>query len=127
MKYLIDTHILIKYMEGSTGLSKKIISIISDEHNEIMVSNASLWEMAIKISIGKLKLSIPFSELEWLFKEHGFKIYDFTFEHLERLIKLPFHHNDPFDRLIIAQGERENIPIMTHDKKFKMYKVKTIN
>lgn len=122
MKYLIDTHVLIKYLQGNGNLPKKIVAIINDERNDIFLSTASLWEMAIKISIGKLKLAVTFPELE-----HKFNIYDFNFRHMEKLIHLPFHHQDPFVRLLIAQGMVDHIPIITQDKIFLLYKIKTIS
>lgn len=126
MKYLIDTHILIWFIEGSERLSKEIIALIADPTNEIYISQASLWEMAIKISIGKLSLSISISELERFLITHQFQILLINFYHYEELQNLPFHHQDPFDRMIVAQAKVEDYIIVTHDDRFKLYSIKII-
>lgn len=123
MKYLIDTHILIWFIEGNAQLSQNVQSLITNPRNDIYISQATLWEMTIKISIGKLSLSISLSELERFLIEHQFQILETKFSHYEVLQQLPFHHQDPFDRLIIAQAKAENYMIVTHDDKFKMYNV----
>jgi len=123
MKYLIDTHILIWFIEGNAQLSPNVQSLITNPRNDIYISQATLWEMTIKISIGKLSLSISLSELERFLIEHQFQILETKFSHYEVLQQLPFHHQDPFDRLIIAQAKAEKYMIVTHDDKFKMYNV----
>jgi PIN domain nuclease of toxin-antitoxin system len=126
MTFLIDTHVLIWYIEGDTRLEQGVISVIENSNNRICVSNASLWEMAIKISIGKLKISLAFEELERFLKVHDFGILDFDFSHLNTLITLPSHHGDPFDRLIISQALTENYTIISHDKSFDNYTVEIL-
>ncbi len=123
MKYLIDTHVLIWHAENNTALKPSILSILNDPANDLFVSHASLWEMAIKVSIGKLKLGYSIQQLELLLLQNGFVLLPFDFAHYQVLSILPFHHNDPFDRMIIAQAMSENIEIITHDEKFKGYKV----
>ncbi|GET40025.1 type II toxin-antitoxin system VapC family toxin [Microseira wollei] len=126
MKYLIDTHILIWFIEGDEKLSEAARSLIANPANEIYVSQASLWEMTIKISIGKLSLSISLSELELFLVSNQFQILETQFRHYEILQDLPFHHQDPFDRMIIAQAKAENYTIITHDDRFKLYDVKLL-
>ena len=126
MNFLIDTHALIWHVRGAKKLSKKVISIIEDTENTVYVSKASLWEMAIKISIGKLEISIPFEELEVYLEENEFSVLDYNFEHLKTLLTLPFHHSDPFDRLIISQAITDDFRIITHDEAFKNYPVNTL-
>lgn len=123
MKYLIDTHTLIWYISGDKQLSKKAVSILQNEKNNIFVSKASLWEIAIKISIGKLNTSINFSDLEKFLSDNNFEILEINFKHFEHLLNLPVHHNDPFDRIIICQSIIENIPVITYDNKFNFYGV----
>lgn len=123
MKYLIDTHTLIWYISGDKQLSKKAVSILQNEKNKIFVSKASLWEIAIKISIGKLNTSISFSDLEKFLSDNNFDTLEISFKHLEHLLNLPVHHNDPFDRIIICQSIMENIPVITYDNKFSLYGV----
>ena len=126
MTYLIDTHALIWYIAGDRKLSKKTISLIDDPITKIFISKATLWELAIKISLGKLKLSIPFEKLEEYLHNNEFIILDYNFDHLKELLSLPFHHSDPFDRLIIAQALSDDLTIITHDKWFELYSVKLI-
>ena len=126
MNYLIDTQILILYIGGDKRLDKKIVSIIDNPDNEIYLSSASLWEMAIKISLGKLKIDIPFNEMEFFLKEMDFILLDLDFIHFNVLLDLPFHHSDPFDRLIIAQALAENLPIISLDRKFSLYSAPVI-
>jgi len=120
---LIDTHALIWYITGCKKLGREAISVISDQENTIFVSKASLWEMAVKISLGKLEIGISFDELELYLEENNFLILDFDFKHLKSLLNMPFHHSDPFDRLIIAQAIVEEMPIITNDRIFTNYPV----
>jgi PIN domain nuclease of toxin-antitoxin system len=121
MNYLIDTHILIWHSENNPKLPARFAEILNDTQNNIMVSYASLWEIAIKQSLGKLSMSITLSELEYHLKINLFTLLDISVEQLERLQNLPFHHNDPFYRLIIAQAQEENLIIITEGGNFKYY------
>ncbi len=123
MTFPIDTHALIWHIKGAKRLSKDVISLIENTENTVYVSNASLWEMAIKISLGKLQISIPFDELELYLEENGFPVLDYNFEHLKTLLTLPYHHSDPFDRLIISQAITDELRIITHDSAFTNYPV----
>ncbi len=126
MNVLLDTHALIWYIEGNKKLSTHTIEIIENTDNTIFVSKASLWEMAIKMSLEKLKLSIPFEKLEVFLDENEFSILDYTFKHLNMLLKLPFFHGDPFDRLIISQAIADDLKIITHEETFNQYAVKVL-
>jgi PIN domain nuclease of toxin-antitoxin system len=126
MKYLIDTHILIWFVEGNDRLDENIRSLIANPLHEIYISQASLWELTIKISIGKLSLSISVSELEIFLIDQEFKIIETKFIHYDKLQYLPFYHQDPFDRLIISQAQAEDYTIITRDDRFKQYDVKLL-
>jgi len=126
MNYIIDTHILIWFIEGNTSLSQQAQKLIANPAHNIYVSQASLWEMTIKISISKLSLLISLSELELFLINNQFKVLDAKFSHYEVLQHLPFHHQDPFDRLIIAQAKAEDYLIVTKDNRFKLYNVKLV-
>ena len=126
MKYIIDTHVLIWHAENNPSLKPSILSIINDPANDLFVSHATIWEMTIKVSIGKLKLAHSIQQLEPLLIQNGFALLPFDFAHYQTLSTLPFHHNDPFDRMIIAQAMAEKIQIITHDKAFKNYSVGVI-
>jgi PIN domain nuclease of toxin-antitoxin system len=127
MKLLADTHVTIWFFEGDRRLSKYHRSLIEDKSNEVLLSFASLWEIAIKVSLKKLTLSVPFQKLiEVEIPRSNFSISSLVPKHLFELQHLPFHHNDPFDRLIIAQSIAEDIPIITSDPKFKLYDVNLV-
>ena len=124
MNYLIDTHILIWFIEGDEKLSQNAQALITNPVNNIYISQASLWEMTIKISIGKLSLSISLSDLKLFLSSNQFQILETKFRHYEILQSLPFHHQDPFDRLIIAQAKAEDYILITNDNRFKLYDVR---
>ena len=126
MNYLIDTHVLIWHIEGNKNLSKKIISIIENPQAKIFVSNASLWEIAIKASIGKLSLSLPITKFKNFLLENNFTLLEYDFADLEELITLPFHHSDPFDRMMIAQAIVKRLSVISDDEKFKQYPIKLV-
>lgn len=121
MNYLIDTHILLWYIVGDKRVSSEIQDKIENDANNIFLSNASLWEITIKVSIGKLKLKGNLSDLKDFLNEKGFKIIEYDFDDLETLLKLPFHHQDPFDRLIIAQVKTKSLEIITNDSQVRKY------
>ncbi len=123
---MIDTHILIWFVEGNARLDEDVRSLIANPVNEIYISQASLWELTIKISIGKLSLSISVSELEIFLINHEFQILETKFLHYAKLQNLPFYHQYPFDRLIISQAKAEDYTIITHDDRFKQYDVKLL-
>jgi PIN domain nuclease of toxin-antitoxin system len=124
MKLLLDTHAFLWFIEGNLNLSDLARNLIEDQKNQRFLSVASLWEMSIKVSIGKLELEVAFTEL--VNREvHGnaIELLEIQPEHLDELLKLPFHHKDPFDRLMIAQSLTENIPVVTKDSAFGSYPV----
>ncbi|MDP2412815.1 type II toxin-antitoxin system VapC family toxin [Daejeonella sp.] len=126
MDYLLDTHTFLWFINGSEELSDKAKSAIENIKNTKFISIASFWEIAIKSSLGKLKLDIPFQELKFLAINNGFEILPLTFEHTNRLVNLDFHHKDPFDRLIIAQAITDKLTIIGKDRNFAPYSVKII-
>ncbi len=124
MKYLIDTHVLIWFSEDDKRLPVRIKSIIEDDSSEIFVSHATIWEMAIKMSIGKLKLRYSLAELEEILVKNSIALLPNSFRHYQALIPLPLYHQDPFDRLIIAQRIAEVFTVISHDSRFSAYPVK---
>ncbi len=127
MKVLLDTHSLIWFFSGNSKLSKTVRELIDDSSQQKLISLVSVWEMGIKQSKGKLTLSLPLEEyiLEKN-KLEDFDILPIKLEHLALIPRLPFYHNDPFDRLLIAQTLTENIPILSIDNVFDQYKVTRI-
>ena len=126
MQLLIDAHILIWFLEGNKLLPKLRRQIIANPQNDIFVSIASLWEIAIKISIGKLTLAKPLADIIKQITIENIEILSIVPEHTLQVSALPFHHRDPFDRIIIAQSQVENLPTMTDDGEFGNYGVKIL-
>lgn len=124
MNYLIDTHVLLWFGEGNAQLPSHIQRIMLDKQNNLFVSHAAIWEMTIKHSLGKLNLQRSLPEWESLLRQNHFAMLPSTFWHFETLASLPFHHQDPFDRLMIAQAIAEDFTVVTHDSKFGMYPVR---
>ncbi|MCX6579697.1 MAG: type II toxin-antitoxin system VapC family toxin [Candidatus Aminicenantes bacterium] len=124
MRLLLDTHTFIWFINGDKCLSVKARKEISKSSNSKFISIASIWEMAIKISLGKLKINYPFKEVFLQIQENGFEILPVIFEHTDLVSQLEFHHRDPFDRLLIAQAIWEKMIIISKDEKFCNYPVK---
>ena len=124
MAYLLDTHSLLWFISGDKQLPVAVKSIIKDIRQSCFISAASLWEITIKLQIKKLELGISLNELFEFVDRNQIEIIPINFEHLILLSNLPVHHNDPFDRLIIAQAISEDLVVITRDKLFKQYKVK---
>lgn len=118
---LLDTHTLIWYINGDNELSESARAVIESEGAVNFVSIASLWEIAIKISLGKLQLKTPFNQIAKQMEENGFEILPITFEDTLTLSTLAFHHKDPFDRIIIAQGVTNRLTIISKDRSFDLY------
>lgn len=127
MRILLDTHAFLWGIGDPAQLSTDAKRIISDRNNQIFLSVASGWEIAIKASIGKL--SVP-ANLESFMLEQirrvGIEILSIQMSHALRVYKLPNHHQDPFDRMLVAQSQLENLPIVTNDPQIARYSVKTI-
>ncbi len=123
--YIIDTHALLWYLRNSDELSQAAHEIIDNEER-IFTSVASLWEIAIKHSIGKLHLELPISQIEDLCNEKEISILPIKSMHLDELENLPKIHNDPFDRLIICQARTEFLTIITRDTIIPQYDVRTL-
>lgn len=121
MKYLIDTHVFIWFVENSPNLTKSMKDLIEDENSDILISIASLWEISIKTSIGKLPMTRRFEELIDVVNEDLIEILPINFAHTVENNSLPFHHRDPFDRIIIAQAIVENIDFISADAVFDDY------
>ncbi len=127
MKLLLDTHAFLWFIGGDLRLSQDARVLIEDSGNDVFLSIASMWEMAIKISLGKLQLAQPFevlvpqqlalNKIETL----GIKV-----EHVAIVATLPFHHRDPFDRLLIAQSQAEQMPLVSNEVVFDNYAIKRL-
>jgi len=126
MRLLIDTHILLWFLEGNQLLATSRHQIIADPENDIFVSIGSLWEMAIKISLNKLTLSYPLAEIVDHITSENINILPILPAHAIEISVLPFHHRDPFDRLLVAQSRIERLALMSNDKNFKSYEIEIL-
>jgi PIN domain nuclease of toxin-antitoxin system len=124
---LLDTHTFLWFISGSDRLSFLARGLIEARENPMLVSIASLWEIAIKNGIGKLDLDRPFAELipEQLERQQ-IEVLDIQLPHLAELIRLPQHHRDPFDRLIAAQAIAEGLPVISVDSALDPYGVQRL-
>ncbi len=123
MRYLLDTHIALWWLTEPEKIHTKARKIIQDKSNDILISSASFWEIAIKKSIGRL--TMPHNLLEAIALE-GFKTLPIMPEECIGVADLPMHHTDPFDRLIVMQAKLYNLAIITRDNKIPEYPVITI-
>ena len=127
MRLLLDSHAFIWYADDSTRLSTTARNTIKDPANEIWVSAVSAWEIAIKVGIGKLKLPVSFDELfPGRLHSLGFRFLPFELMHIKEMLKLPLHHGDPFDRLLIAQVRVEGMSFVSCDPHAAAYGVPLI-
>ncbi len=122
---IIDTHTLLWFMFDDTKLSEEALSLIKTD-DRVYVSIASLWEIAIKQSLGKLEIKNSVQELAGKCYEAGIDILSIEPKHLDCIKLLPNIHNDPFDRLIISQAITENMPLVTKDSIIPKYNIKTV-
>lgn len=121
MDFLLDTHTFLWFINGSNQLSSTSKKTIQNPNNTKYISIASLWEIAIKIQLDKLKLHFTFDELKNQILQNGFQILPIIFEHTAQISNLELIHRDPFDRLIIAQAIVEQLTIITKDDIFGKY------
>lgn len=124
MNILLDTHVLIWALENNPTLSKSAEKAIIDGGNMVFVSAASVWEIGIKMSMGKLEA--PDNLIEEI-RLHRFTPLPMTFEHAKLAGSLPDIHKDPFDRMLVAQAMLEKLTLITRDRMISEYKIKTIN
>ena len=120
--FLLDTHALLWFLEGNPNLSKKAKNEILNVKNACYLSIVSLWEIAIKLKISKLKLEIEFQELAELLFKNNINVIQISFDHIVELLALEDHHGDPFDKIIISQAIFEKLTVLSKDKNFKEYK-----
>jgi len=125
-RYLIDTHILIWYLDGNPILPAKIKDELNNVTNEVFVSTASLWELAIKLSKQKLDIKITLQQIETDIINRDYKILEISFKHLSTLMSLPMAHGDPFDRMLISQAISENLILISVDRYFESYPIELL-
>ena len=127
MILLLDTHTFIWYVTDNSRLSNQVLELINDQNNEILLSIASLWEIAIKQNLGKLSFNQPFEIfITQQLNLNDFRLLDIKISHVTVVATLLLHHRDPFDRILIAQSIVENTPILSADKIFDAYPIRRI-
>jgi PIN domain nuclease of toxin-antitoxin system len=126
MNLLLDTHVLIWFINGDDQLPEKSINLIKNLENRCFVSVVSIWEIAIKLSLGKIDVRGGLDEISKIMRRYELELLPITFEHLQKLMTLDFHHRDPFDRIIISQGLVEKLEVVTKDENFPYYNIKIV-
>jgi PIN domain nuclease of toxin-antitoxin system len=129
VRILLDTHTFLWLIAGDANLSPTARQTIEAPNNDPLLSKVSLWEMAIKVSLGKLTLNFeePFAEaIGGQLRENGVTLLPIDVAHIGQVAVMPFHHRDPFDRLIVAQALVEKLPIIGRDQSFDSYGVQRI-
>lgn len=127
MKVLIDTHTFLWWNTDDPLLSARAKEIIADGRNEVFLSAASVWEIVIKTSKGRLILPEPPAKyISSRMSLYRFQPLPVKISHAAQVYELPLHHNDPFDRMLIAQSQLESLPLVTRDKDIQHYDLETI-
>ncbi len=125
--FLLDTHTFIWWVDDSPKLSLRAKEIIADMNNDCYFSLVSSWEIAIKCSINKMRLSLPVEKyIPQNMASNNFKQLPISFRHVSKVEILPLHHRDPFDRLLVAQAMTEQMVFISADTAFDRYEVKRI-
>jgi PIN domain nuclease of toxin-antitoxin system len=125
MRLLIDTHVFIWASHAPSKLTAKTRALIAEPANDVFVSAASLWEMAIKAAQGRLRF--PVDRMPEIVTEMGFEPLSMTMSHALEAGSLPRHHDDPFDRMLIAQARLDGLTLVTLDRQFARYDVAIFN
>ena len=128
MRLLLDTHIFLWWAGEPGRLSARVRALCEDTSNELVLSVVSVWEMQIKLQLGKLRLGLPLQDLiATQQRTNGLVILPIELAHVLALQGLPGHHNDPFDRLLIAQANVEGVTLLSADSVFSRYPVTVIS
>ena len=118
MKLLLDTHVLLWWLEDNPALSDIGRALIANRENTVFVSAVSLWEISLKQSLGKLRLTENFDEV---LAAQPFENLPLTAAHTREVVNLPWHHRDPFDRVLVAQARVSGLRLLTADERIRAY------
>lgn len=121
MQYLIDTHVFLWFVSNAKELNQTAKTLLEDENNEIFLSIASLWEISIKTALGKLTINGTYESVIDDVTDNSIQILPINFAHTVEQNRQPFHHRDPFDRIIVSQAIVENIDFISADAIFDDY------
>jgi PIN domain nuclease of toxin-antitoxin system len=124
VRLLLDTHALLWWLDGDRRLPRRVRSLLADESNDVLVSAASAWELATKVRLGRLPHAADVAaDIDGCLAGQRFTPLDITVRHAQRAGGLPGPHQDPFDRMLIAQSQIEDLPLVTNEKVFDGYRV----
>ena len=127
MRLLLDTHAFLWWVQDAPALSRRARATMARADNECLLSLASCWEIAIKTSLGKVELPGTMEHfVPEQISQNGFALLEIGFRHVARVASLPFHHRDPFDRLLVAQALDEGLAVVSADPVFRRYGVRRI-
>lgn len=122
MTLLLDSHALIWFAEDDPNLSRRAKAAVEDAANSVFYSAATIWELAIKLQLGKIRMSLDLaSEFRQRLEERGFEFLPIDYGHAAHVASLPLHHRDPFDRLLVAQAKLEGLTMISHDGQLDAY------
>src|ERR1039457_1195154 len=128
MNLLIDTHVLIWWSKNSRRLGLQAQKLIAAPQHSVWVSSASIWEISIKASLGRLEMGgLLVENMSEDLERHGFSALPINFRHAIAVHGLPFHHSDPFDRMLVAQAQCEDLVLLTADPSIMAYDVRTLD
>ena len=125
-RFLLDIHVFLWLIQGDPQLSGQVRSIIADDTNQLNFSVVSIWEVVIKLNIGKLKIEHSIEDIYQLLAQLKFSILPIERLDLDRYLTLPLHHRDPFDRLIISQAIDRELILISADGSFDLYPVQRL-
>ena len=127
MKLLLDTHAFLWWVGGAPAFGRRARAEVANPDNEVFVSIASCWELAIKLSLGKLRLPQSLDRfIQEQLTRNSFVLVALDFRHVIRVADLPFHHRDPFDRVLVAQALQDDLAIVSADRVFRKYGVTVV-
>lgn len=122
MKLLLDTHAFLWFVLADAKLSPTALALIQDPQNDLLISPASVWEIAIKVSLGKYSMPVPFADFfENQLSLNSIELLPITIRHAQTVSQQPFHHWDPFDRLLVGQALADQLPIVSADAALDAY------
>ena len=127
MRLLLDTHALLWFLRNSPQLSFRALAAIESPDSRVFISMVCVWEIAIKTSLGKLVLASDFESMfPFQLEANRIEVLPIQFDDLHQLSKLPFHHRDPFDRMILVQAMTNKLTLISRDTQFEKYGVPTL-
>ncbi|MFH0974267.1 MAG: type II toxin-antitoxin system VapC family toxin [Spirochaetota bacterium] len=127
MNYILDTHVLLWFANNDPRISEKAENIIKTSKNNIFLSSAVVWEISIKLKLGKINIDVDLDTfVSEIIRAYNFIPFPVTIPHAIQVYNLKEIHKDPFDRMLIAQSISSGYPIITSDSQIKKYKVKTV-